>query len=291
MRRSAPETPMLASGHLANYLLLLLKGAAITLELSLGSLVLGSLGGIVFGAMRSSGWRALKAIALVYTEAVRSIPFVILLFFVFFALPLALDMDIPPYAAAIAALSVHCSAYMAEVVRSGIEAIPKGQWEAAASLGLPYYRIMRVIVLPQALRVMVPPTIGVYVSTIKESSLASIVGFVELLGQGMAIRESNAGHGTADVLIAVAFGYFAICYSLSRLGSYVEQRSGAERDRPRAARRPVLRRLASRWPDKRLSTRTASPHPKAPSLFRNFRYLILIPFRLAVRARPRSGMA
>ena len=80
---------MLASGHLANYLLLLLKGVAITLELSFGSLVLGSLGGIVFGAMRSSSTRALKAIAFVYIEVVRSIPFVILLFFVFFALPLA----------------------------------------------------------------------------------------------------------------------------------------------------------------------------------------------------------
>jgi len=198
---------MLASGHLANYLLLLLKGLAITLELSLGALLLGSLGGIVLGAMRSSGWRALKAISPVYIEVVRSIPFVILLFFVFFAVPLALDVDIPPYPAAIAALSVHCSAYMGEVVRSGIESIPKSQWEAAASLGLPYYRIMRFIVLPQALRVMIPPTIGVYVSTIKESSLASVIGFVELLGQGMAIREANSLRNTADVLIAVALGY------------------------------------------------------------------------------------
>ena len=219
---------MLASGHLANYLLLLLKGLAITLELSLGSLVLGSLGGIAFGAMRSSSTRALNAIAFVYIEIVRSIPFVILLFFVFFAVPLALDIDIPPYPAAITALSVHCSAYMAEVVRSGIEAIPKGQWEAAASLGLPYYRIMRLIVLPQALRVMIPPTIGVYVSTIKESSLASIIGFVELLGQGMAIREGNALRGTADVLVAVAFGYFAICFSLSQVGRYFERRTARE---------------------------------------------------------------
>jgi His/Glu/Gln/Arg/opine family amino acid ABC transporter permease subunit len=216
---------MLASGHLANYLLLLLKGLAITLELSLGSLVLGSLGGIVFGAMRSSGWRVLKAVALVYIEAVRSIPFVILLFFVFFAVPLALDIDIPPYPAAIAALSVHCSAYMAEVVRSGIESIPKGQWEAAASLGLPYYRIMRHIVLPQAVRVMIPPTIGVYVSTIKESSLASVIGFVELLGQGMAIREAHSLRNTADVLVAVAVGYFAICFSLSQVGRLLERRT------------------------------------------------------------------
>jgi polar amino acid transport system permease protein len=219
---------MLASGHLANYLLLLLKGLVITLELSLGSLVLGSLGGILLGAMRSSGWRALKAIALIYIETVRSIPFVILLFFVFFAVPLALDLDIPPYPAAIAALSVHCSAYMGEVVRSGIGSIPKGQWEAAASLGLPYYRIMRHIVLPQALRVMIPPTIGVYVSTIKESSLASIIGFVELLGQGMAIREANSLRNTADVLIAVAFGYFVICFSLSQVGRYLERRTTRE---------------------------------------------------------------
>src|SRR3984957_16501665 len=108
MRRSAPETPMLASGHLANYLLLLLKGLAITLELSLGSLVLGSLGGIVLGAMRSWSWRGFQVAPLVYIETVRSIPFLILLFFVFFAVPLALDVDIPPYPAAIAALSVHC---------------------------------------------------------------------------------------------------------------------------------------------------------------------------------------
>ena len=113
---------------------------------------------------------------------------------------------------------------MAEVVRSGIESIPKGQWEAAAALGLPYSRIMQLIVLPQALRVMIPPTIGVYVSTIKESSLASVIGFVELLGQGMAIREANSLRNTADVLVAVAFGYFVICFSLSQVGRYLEHR-------------------------------------------------------------------
>src|SRR5260370_6551229 len=142
---------MLASGHLTNYLLLLLEGLAMALELSLGSLVMGSLGGIVLGAMRSSGWRALKAIALVYIEAVRSIPFVILLFFIFFAIPLMLDLDIPPYPAAIAALSVHCSAYMGEVVRSGIGPIPKGQCETAASPRLPLYPTTPPSPFPHAL--------------------------------------------------------------------------------------------------------------------------------------------
>ena len=216
---------MIGSGHLASYLLLLLSGAAVTLKLSLGALALGSLGGTALGAMRSSRLPLLRLPALLYIEGLRSTPFVILLFLIFYAMPLALDIDIPPYPAAISALSLHCSAYMAEVVRSGIESVPKGQWEAAASLGLGYVRIMRLVVLPQALRVMIPPTIGVYVSTIKESSLASIVGFVELLGQGMAIRESNAGRSTADVLVAVAFGYFAICFTLSRLGQHLERRT------------------------------------------------------------------
>jgi His/Glu/Gln/Arg/opine family amino acid ABC transporter permease subunit len=236
---------MIGSGHLVAYLLLL-RGAVVTLQLSLGALAIGSLAGILLGAMRSTRFRPLRLASLIYIEVLRSTPFVILLFLLYYATPLALNIDIPPFLAAISALSLHCSAYMAEVVRSGIESVPKGQWEAAASLGLSYSRIMRLIVLPQALRVMVPPTVGVYVSTIKESSLASVVGFVELLGQGMAIRESNAGRGTADVLITVAFGYFAICYSLSRLGGYVEQRSGAERGKRRSARRSLLRRLPPR---------------------------------------------
>lgn len=223
---------MIGSGHFWQYVLLLLDGAGITLKLSLGALAIGSAAGTVLGAMRASRILVLRAVSLVYVEALRSTPFVILLFLMFYAMPLALDIDIPPYPAAISALSLHCSAYMAEVVRSGIESVPKGQWEAAASLGLGYSRIMRLIVLPQALKIMIPPTIGVYVSTIKESSLASIVGFVELLGQGMAIREAHAGRGTADVLVAVALGYFAICYSLSLLGSRFERRTGAARAGP-----------------------------------------------------------
>ena len=238
---------MIASGHLIAYLLLLLKGAVITLELSLGALVFGSLGGVVLGAMRGAHLRPLKAVALLYIEVVRSTPFVILLFFIFYALPLALDMDIPPYPAAITALSLHCSAYMAEIVRSGIQSIPKGQWEAAAALGLNYYRTMRHIVLPQALRVMIPPTIGVYVSTIKESSLASIIGFVELLGQGMAIRESNAGRSTADVLVAVALGY-----------SRSATRCRCSDATSNTARRGSCSRRPTRWPQE--SRRPWRPH-------------------------------
>jgi len=216
---------MISSGHFLGYVVLLLKGAVVTLELSLGGLVIGSVLGLVLGLMRRSRFGGLRALALLYIEALRSTPFVILLFFIYYALPLALNLDIPPYLAAISALSLHCAAYMAEVVRSGIDAVVKGQWEAAYALGLTYRRVLGLVVLPQALRIMVPPTIGVYISTLKDSSLASIIGFVELLGQGMAVRESNVGRNTTDILLAVAIGYFIMCYSLSRLGRYVERRT------------------------------------------------------------------
>jgi His/Glu/Gln/Arg/opine family amino acid ABC transporter permease subunit len=215
---------MIGTGHFVSYFLLLLKGVLVTLELSLGALILGTAGGLVLGLLRTARLRVVRALPLAYIEIVRSTPFLILLFFIYYGLPLALNTDIPAYPAAVAALSVHCAAYMAEVVRAGLQSVPSGQTEAAAALGLRYRHIMRLVIIPQALRVMVPPTIGVYISTIKESSLASVIGFVELLGTGTAIRESNVGRGTADVLAFVAVCYFVVCFTLSRLGRWVEGR-------------------------------------------------------------------
>lgn len=226
---------MIASGHIASYLLLLLKGAIVTLELSLGALALGTAGGIILGLLRAAKSRALHILPLAYIEIVRSTPFLILLFFIYYGLPLALNTDIPAYPAAVAALSIHCSAYMAEVVRTGLQSVAPGQWEAASALGLRYFRIMRLIVLPQALRVMIPPTLNVYVSTIKESSLASVIGFVELVGTGNAIRESNAARSTGDVLAAVALCYFIICFTISQLGRKLETRRTTPSVIPRRA--------------------------------------------------------
>lgn len=219
---------MIGSGHLWSYLWLLAKGVVVTLELSFLALLLGSAGGLFLGLMRSSQRRWISALPLPYIELIRSTPFLILLFFIYYGMPLAMNTDIPAYPAAIWALSLHCSGYMAEVVRAGVQSVPRGQWEAASALGLRYSRLMWLIVLPQAMRVMIPPTIGVYVSTIKESALASVIGFVELLGTGMAIRDSNAGRSTADVLLAVALFYFMVCFALSRLGLLLEQRTSRD---------------------------------------------------------------
>lgn len=218
---------MTGSGHLAQYLWLLVQGAGVTLQLSLAALLLGSLAGLLLGLARSSLQRVLWLPSLFYIEAIRSTPFLVLLFFIYYGMPLVLGIDIPAYPSALAALSLYCSAYMAEVVRAGIEAVPTAQREAATALGLRRGQAFRRIVLPQALPIIVPPAIGVCISTVKESALASTIGFVDLLGTGLAIRDALVGSGGADVLVWVGAMYVLLCYALSVLGDALRRRWGS----------------------------------------------------------------
>lgn len=215
---------MFGSPYLLTYLRLLVEGALTTLRLSLLSLLLGSIVGLAVGLMRTSRRTWLRTLSLGYVELFRSVPLLLQLFFVYYALPLVLNVDIPPYPSAVISLSLYTGGYMADVIKSGIEAIHVGQWEAAYSLRMNYFQAFRYVILPQALRVIIPPAVGVYIGSLKDSSLASIVGYVELLGTGVSIRDSNAGRGTFDVLLVVAALYFVICYSLSLLGRYAERK-------------------------------------------------------------------
>jgi polar amino acid transport system permease protein len=207
-----------------DYLPVLLAGAITTLQLASAALVGGTILGFFVGLMRSSRLRWLRWPATAYVELFRSVPILLQLFFVYFALPLLLRIDVPNYAAAVTALSLYSSSYMAEVVRTGVESVAHGQWEASYSLGMRYPAVLRFIIVPQAIRVAVPPAIGVYVFTVKDSSLASIIGYLELTGAGLAIRETGFGQGTLGVLLAVAAMYFVLAYSLSLGGRYLERR-------------------------------------------------------------------
>lgn len=206
------------------YLPVLLAGAVTTIELSSLALIFGTILGLLVGLARNSRRRWLRVFATGYVELFRSVPILIQLFFIYYALPLILRIDIPSYPAAITALSLYCSAYMAEVVRAGIESVHHGQWEASLSLGMTYTKAIRYVILPQAVRVALPPAISVYVFTIKDSSLASVIGYVELTGAGLAIRESAFGAGTFGVLLTVAGIYFFMAFSLSLFGQYVHRR-------------------------------------------------------------------
>ena len=209
------------SSVLADYGALLLRAAGITMWISWLGLLLGGLLGAAVGLARTSRWRVLRILALLYTELFRSIPVLILMFFCYFGLPLLVGLDLSPFAAATAALMFAASSLMAEVVRAGIDSVARGQWEAAFSSGMRYRQVMRHIVGPQAVRVMLPPSVGVYIATLKESSLASIIGYVELTKTALLIRETTGQ--SLEVLAAIALLYFVINYGISLISGALER--------------------------------------------------------------------
>ena len=201
---------------------LLLKAAGITLWLSWLAMVLGAVGGSALAVLRLSRFRVLRLLALLYTEIWRSVPILIVMFFVYFGVPLVFGIDVTTFAAATVALALHASATMAEVVRAGIGSVGRGQWEAAQAAGLNRVQVMRYVVAPQAIRVILPPSIGVFITTLKESSLASVIGYIELTKTDLLVRDSTGG-GFAPLLV-LAVIYFLINYTISLGGGVLERR-------------------------------------------------------------------
>jgi polar amino acid transport system permease protein len=145
------------------------------------------------------------------------------LYLVFFALPL-LGFQVPILVAGIATLMINSSAFMAEIVRAGIESVGKEQWEAARSLGMGYVQAMRWVVLPQAFRVMIPPGVGLLIGLIKDSSVISVISYMELTRVGQILTEKT--FLSFQVFGIVAGLYFLLCYPLSRMALYAERRLG-----------------------------------------------------------------
>jgi len=205
-----------------NQILLLLKGMVVTLQISLGGMVLGSLIGMIVGFLRASGNPFIKNASLIYVEIFRDSPLLIQLFVVYYGLPILFDINVPALLTAFIAITLYTSGYMAEVFKSSIEAISVTQWESAYSLGLPFHFIARRIILPQALRLAVPPSVGVLIMVIKDSSLASVIGFVELTRMANIVRAQT--FTTFNVYAMTAVIYFMMCYSISSLGTFAENK-------------------------------------------------------------------
>lgn len=204
------------------YAPLFLKAAGTTIWLSWLALLIGAVGGFAVALARTSRFLALRLAALLFTETFRSIPILIVLFFAFFGVPVILGIDLSPFLAATLALALHATSTMSEVIRAGLTSVGRGQWEAAQAAGMTAPQVMRHVVGPQALRVILPPSVGVYIATLKESSLASIIGYVELTKTGLLIRES-AGGGFGALLILAGL-YFLINYAISLVGMALERR-------------------------------------------------------------------
>jgi polar amino acid transport system permease protein len=200
----------------------LLRGAGITVWISWLALLLGALVGTAVACLRLSRWLPLRLLALAYIEAFRSIPILVLLFFCYFGLSLTIGIDLSPFAAATLALMLEASSMMAVIVAAGIESVGHGQWDAGLATGMRGWQAWIFIVMPQAIRVILPPSVGVYISTLKDSSLASIIGYVELTKTGMLVRESTGSN--LEILMMVAALYFVINYSISLAGGVLEER-------------------------------------------------------------------
>ncbi|HEV7836163.1 MAG TPA: amino acid ABC transporter permease [Caballeronia sp.] len=192
-----------------------------TLVLSALAFVLGSIGG--FGVMlaRISPRRWLSRPAVVYIEAIQGIPLLILLFIVYFGLSVY-GFQVPALVAAGLALMVYTSAYLGDIWRGCIDAMPKPQWEAAECLSLTRWQTLRLVIIPQALRLALPPTVGFLVQVIKMTSLASVIGFVELTRAGQIINNSIFQPFLVFGLVGVF--YFVLCYPLSRWSQSMEKK-------------------------------------------------------------------
>jgi polar amino acid transport system permease protein len=200
---------------------LFLQGLGNTVALCLIGLGLGTLIALFVGLARASHFRWLSWPAGLYIEVIRDSPLLMQLYLVFFALPL-LGLDVPIFVAGVATLMVNASAFMAEIVRAGIQSVGRDQWDAARGLGMGYPQVMRWVVMPQAFRVMIPPGVGLLIGLIKDSSIISVISYLELTRVGQILTEKT--FLSFQVFGIVAALYFIMCYPLSRLALYVEQR-------------------------------------------------------------------
>ena len=192
-----------------------------TLLLSLVSFAGGGLVGLALLWLRISSRPALSRLARIYIEVFQGTPLLMQLFIAFFGLGL-FGIDVPAWLAAGVALILWTAAFLAEIWRGCVESIAKGQWEASASLAMGRLQQMRYVILPQAMKIAIPPTVGFSVQVIKGTALTSIIGFVELSKAGTIV--TNATFQPFTVYGLVALIYFALCWPLSKSSQFLERK-------------------------------------------------------------------
>jgi polar amino acid transport system permease protein len=206
-----------------NHLMFLGYGALWTIGLSLIGLLGGGTAGFIIALCRISPNRIVRLLSAAYVQLIQGTPLLVIMFLTYFGLP-TLGVTVSPLTAAGASLTIYVGAYLGEIWRGCIESVPKPQWEAAEGLALSRSQRMMKVILPQAMRIATPPTVGFMVQIIKNTSLASVVGFVELARSGQIINNSLFEPFVIYSIIAVI--YFALCYPISRISRRLETRSG-----------------------------------------------------------------
>lgn len=195
-----------------------------TVGLSVITFVCGGVFGLIFAVARALGPRWLKLIVAGYIQLVQATPLLILVFLSFYGLSF-LGLYFPPLAAASISLTIYATAFLADIWRGCIEAIPRTQWEAADSLALGRIQRLRYVILPQAFRIALGPTVGFMVQIVKNTSVTALIGFVELTRAGQLLN--NMTFQPFQVFLTVAAMYFVVCYPLSLWSERLKERKSA----------------------------------------------------------------
>lgn len=207
---------------------LLLIAMGQTLLMALCGLFFACIIGLIFGMLSVVKNKVCNIIAQVFVDIVRGVPMIVLAYFVFFGVPYALKnmlgirMTFTALVAGTICLALNCGAYMAEIIRAGIQSVNVGQMEAARSLGLPYWKAMQKIILPQAIRTMIPSIINQFIITLKDTSILSVIGFPELVNTAKNIIAVE--FKSFQVWIIVGVMYLIVITTLSKLAKVLERR-------------------------------------------------------------------
>jgi len=212
----------LTSSFVAEVLPLLLRGAVTTVAISVSAMSLALVLGLFAAVGRMSRGRTLRFISGFYVEVIRGTPLLVQLFIVYYGLP-SYGIRLDPFVAGFLTLGIHYGAYLSEVYRAGILSVDRGQWEAASSIGMTRSMVLRVIILPQAVRVILPPVGNYFISMLKDSALTATISVSELLRAGQ-LRVAITFRAM-DIYLMVAVIYLALSWPLSLLVRWLEKRS------------------------------------------------------------------
>lgn len=209
-------------GFLLRYTPLFVSGVAVTLAYTVGTIALGMILGLLIGMARLSKSRLVNAPLVALIEFFRCTPLLVLIVWFYYALPVLLGIQMPATVAAVLVLSLYTGAFYAEIFRGGILSIEAGQWDAARALGLRPLHVMRFVILPQAVRRMVPPLMNQSITQLKNTSLVSTIAVPDLLYQGTLITADT--YRPLEVYTVVAIIYFALLFPATRFVQFYEHR-------------------------------------------------------------------
>ena len=204
------------------YRWLILAGLGITIAYTVGTILLGLVIGLVTGLLRLSRNPMITAPLVAYVEIFRCTPLLVQIVWFYYALPVVLGIDIPAHVAAVLVLSLYTGAFYAEIIRGGVNSIERGQWDAARAIGMRRRQVMRHVILPQAVKRMIPPFMNQSIIQLKNTSLVSTIAVADLLYQGTII--TAATYRPLEVYTMVAIIYFLVLFPLTLAAQQVERR-------------------------------------------------------------------